>query len=89
MPIAIQIARFRPFIAPSAGTILYDMIADIDLWRAAKALLDRYGEDASIEAAMRADEMLEQGDMDGKVVWLRILEAVEKLQNTEPTGPMH
>lgn len=48
------------------------MIADIDLCRAAKALIERYGEDAGVEAAMRADTILERGDMDGKVVWLRI-----------------
>ena len=56
---------------------------------AAKALIDRYGEDASIEASMRADEMLDKGDMEGKAMWLRILEAIKDLQNTVPTGAVH
>ncbi len=35
------------------------MIAEIDLWRCAKQIVDRYGEDAPLETAMRADAMLE------------------------------
>ncbi len=35
------------------------MIAEIDRWRCAKQIVDRYGEDAPLEAAMRADAMLE------------------------------
>ncbi len=33
-------------------------------------------EDAPIQAAMRADAMLEKGDLDGYGVWRRILRAV-------------
>ena len=67
-----------------------EMIADIDLWRGAKLLVDRYGNTATIEAMKRADALAAQGDAAaGKVVWLRILEAVEELQNTQPTGPVH
>ncbi len=32
---------------------------------------------------MRADAMLEAGDLDGYVVWKRILRAVEDLQGAE------
>ena len=34
----------------------------------------------------RADALAAQGDAAGKVVWLRILEAIEKLQSTVPSG---
>lgn len=33
---------------------------------------------------MRADAMLEQGDMEGYAVWKKIVKAVEELLNTEP-----
>ena len=33
---------------------------------------------------MRADGMLEAGDLDGYTVWRRILRAVEELQDTVP-----
>ncbi len=38
---------------------------------------------------MRADAMLEKGDLDGCAVWKRILRAVEKLLSKErPDGAM-
>ncbi len=33
-----------------------------------------------MHAAMKADAMLEKGDMDGRAVWLRVVEAVEELR---------
>lgn len=45
--------------------------------------------EAGIEAAQRADELLAAGDMDGRRVWLRILEAVKELSDTTPTGVIH
>ncbi len=36
---------------------------------------------------MRADELMETGDMDGRAVWLRIVKAVEELLSEErPEG---
>ncbi len=65
------------------------MIDDRDIWRAAELLIDRHGKNATTEAMKRADALAAQGDAAGKVVWLRILEAIEKLQSTVPTGPVH
>lgn len=41
------------------------MIDDLDILRAANILVQRHCADAAIEAARRADEMLEVGDMEG------------------------
>ena len=60
------------------------MIPDLDIWRSANVLVKHHGRDASIHAAMRADAMLEAGDLDGYAVWKRILRAVEALQETAP-----
>ncbi len=57
---------------------------DLDIYRSANVLVKRHGQDAPIQAAMRADAMLESGDLDGYAVWRRILRAVEELQGTEP-----
>ncbi len=35
------------------------MTSDIDIYRSANELIKQHGEDAPIEAAMRADELLE------------------------------
>ena len=61
------------------------MISDIDIYRPANELIKQYGEAADIEAAMRADERLGAGDMEGEAVWLRIVKAVEELLSDE--GP--
>ncbi len=59
------------------------MTSDLDIYRPANALMKRHGEDAPIEAAIRADAMLEKGDLDGCAVWKRILRAVEELRSEE------
>ncbi len=62
------------------------MISDLDIYRSANVLVKQHGEDAPIEAAMRADAMLEAGDMDGYAAWKRILRAVEELQREIATA---
>ncbi len=45
------------------------------------------GQDAPIHAAMRADAMLEKGDLDGYAVWKQIIKAVGELLSKErPAG---
>ncbi len=65
------------------------MIPDLDTYRSAQLLVTRHGEDAPIHAAMRADAMLEKGDLDGYAVWKRILRAVEELQEVKPGTRVH
>ncbi len=60
------------------------MIPALDIYRSAHVLVKRHGQAAPIEAAMRADAMLEKGDLDGYAVWRRVLRAVEELQGVEP-----
>jgi hypothetical protein len=53
------------------------------------ALIDNYVDDASIHAAVRADELLAQGDLDGAGTWRWVLAAVKELERTEPSGAVH
>ncbi len=59
------------------------MIPDRDIYRSANVLVKQHGEDALIEAAIKADAMLEKGDLDGYAVWKQILRAVEELLSKE------
>ncbi len=61
-------------------------IDDIDIYRSAKLLIDKHGDEADITAIKRATEMLNAGDVDGYAVWKRILQAIEQLESTKP-GP--
>ena len=65
------------------------MTSDLDIFRSAQALIKQHGQDAPIHAAMRADAMLDKGDLDGFSVWKRILRAVGVLRETEPGGKVH
>ena len=65
------------------------MIPDIDIWRCANLMVKRYGEDAALEAAKRADELLGAGDLDGCAVWKVILTAIENLQRQVPKQNEH
>jgi hypothetical protein len=60
------------------------VIFERDIWLAAKALIQRYGSNASIEAAERADEHLEKGHLELSAIWQRILTAIERLQANKP-----
>ncbi len=63
------------------------MTSDLDIYRAANILVKQHGADAPIRAAMRADELLEAGDLAGLAVWKRIVKAVEELLSKErPAG---
>lgn len=55
----------------------------IDIYRSAALFIKRYGEDAALEAAARADAMLDEGDLDGQRVWKAIIKAIEDIQRGE------
>ena len=57
---------------------------DIDIWRAAEQMRTLYGEDAGIEAAVRADKALCQDDVVGCKVWKRIVAAIGELERKTP-----
>ncbi len=60
------------------------MTSELDIYRTANVLVKRYGEDAALEAAQRADALLEKGCLDGQRVWQRVLAAVKEIQRQEP-----
>ena len=68
--------RFRPgfFLCYSRA-----MTADLEIYVLATDLIKQHGNDARIHAAMRADELLDAGDLDRQGVWKRILATVDEL----------
>ncbi len=60
------------------------MPTERDIWLSAHLMIQRHGEAAGFEAALKADQFLERGDMAGRAVWLRIVKAIEALQATRP-----
>ena len=64
------------------------MISNLDIWRAASLAIRQHGADAELEAAKHADLMLDRGDRDGQLVWLRIRRAIVELL-AAPVGKPH
>ena len=65
------------------------MTDEADIWRAAKLLVDQHGAEAPIHAAMRADELLAEGDVEGQLVWKLILNAAHDLLRARDGDPVH
>ena len=65
------------------------MVSDLDIYRTAAIVVKEHGDDAATHAAMRADELMEAGDMDGRAVWLRVLAAVKELLAEKPDSTVH
>jgi hypothetical protein len=56
---------------------------DHDIYASAQLLILQHGADAKIHATMKADVMLEAGDLEGQAVWKRVIKAIEQIQKTE------
>ncbi len=63
------------------------LIPDLDIYRTATVLIKQHGQDAPIHAAMRANELLDKGNMEGCAVFKRVIKAVEEMLSKErPPG---
>jgi hypothetical protein len=65
------------------------MIPECEIWRAALAMVRRCKDDAMLEAAARADQLLEDGNTLAAANWHRIPDAIERLQVKAPAEKVH
>lgn len=54
-------------------------IDEREVWVCALETIRQHGDDAAVHAAMRADELLEAGKIDGAATWQRIIRAINAL----------
>jgi hypothetical protein len=59
------------------------MAKQIDIYRTANALIEWHGPVAAIQASMKAEVLLEAGDIEGLAAWKCILAAVDELLTTD------
>ncbi|MEA2778983.1 MAG: hypothetical protein QOK29_527 [Rhodospirillaceae bacterium] len=62
------------------------LIDEPGVLRTAKLFIDQHGEDPASRTAMRADDLLADGDMEGSAVWWGVLSAIEELQRRRREG---
>lgn len=67
------------------------MGTDSEIYRTANLLIQEYGEMAAPAAFIRADQLLEKGDIPGRRVWLRIARVAEDLLSEKRPAnvPLH
>ena len=56
-------------------------MTDWELWACANQMLVQHGDDAAVQAAFRADALLEADDRSGHAVWCAIVSRIEQLSN--------
>ena len=63
-----------------------NILSGWELWACANEVIRQHGLDAPIFAAMRADDLLEKGDLDGARNWRLIVKRVNELL-ADPGSP--
>jgi hypothetical protein len=58
------------------------VLAEWELWACAQHYIKRHLDDAPIHAAMRADELLAQGDLEGAKTFQAIVRRINQLLKT-------
>ena len=64
------------------------MITEWELWACANHYICEHGEDAPIMAAMRADELLAEGDLEGSRTFQSIVRRINQLLEA-PSGALN
>jgi hypothetical protein len=70
-------------------TIRRTMIPNRDIYQIAIVMLERYGASASTYAELEAEKLLDAGDESKFRTWLRILLAMEELQEVPASPILH
>ena len=65
------------------------VIREIDIWRVAVLMVNRYADEAEANADRRADELETEDDHAGAAIWRRVTVAIDQLTNPTPSGPLH
>lgn len=55
----------------------------IDIYKTASQVIEKFGEEAALYAAIRGDEFQRLGNQEGEMLWREITRAVETLQASE------
>ncbi len=92
--ITVSIAKnIRPPYLPRSSNskhkkaTVFSVIREIEIWRVATLMVNRYADEAEANSFQRAEELAAEGDHAGAAIWRRITVAIEQL--TDTTGPFN
>jgi hypothetical protein len=69
-------------IRNTRSAIVLSVIREIEIWRVAVLMVNRYADEAEANSFMRAEELAADGDHAGAAIWRRITVAIEQLTDT-------
>ena len=72
-------------IRNTSSAIVPSMIREIEIWRVAVLMINRYADEAKASSFRRVEELVAEGDHAGAAIWRRVTVAIEQL--TDTTGP--
>jgi len=83
------IGGFRPALCPPVKPIpkhkhatVFSVIREIEIWRVAMLMVNRYADGAGANSFQRAEQLAAEGDHAGAAIWRRITGAIERLTDT-------
>ena len=85
--------RVRPVLSPRSSNSKHKLryrssvIREIEIWRVAVLMVNRYADEAAANSFRRAKELAAKGDHAGAAIWRRVTVAIERL--TDTTGPLN
>lgn len=53
---------------------------DKEIYETATNLIKQHGKQATIEAAMKSDQMIDEGDLHAAAKWNKVMQAIEDIQ---------
>jgi hypothetical protein len=71
-------------VSDSGKRLAPKLLPEWELWACAHEMIRQHSLDAPIHAAMRADDLMEQADLDGAQNWRLIVHRINQL--LEPQG---
>jgi hypothetical protein len=64
-------------------------ISEKDICLSASRFIAKHGEQAALQAAVQSHALFAAGDRQGAAVWCTIINAIEVMQATQPSGTVH
>jgi hypothetical protein len=74
-------------IRNTSSAIVPSVIREIEIWRVAMLMINRYADEAEANSFRRAEELAAEGDHAGAAIWRRMTVAIGQL--TDTTGPLN
>jgi hypothetical protein len=69
-------------IRNTSSAIIPSVIREIEIWRVAVMMVNRYADEAKANSFQRAAELAAEGDHAGAAIWRRVTVAIEQLTDT-------